>query len=713
MLPLQLFLAVFALGVWWGMPKIEKDLTSRTTTILREMGLDGKVRLVRFEGPVATLAGTVTDAGIRETLIARIESLEPLWGLRVHNPQAIQIVRPSTPVSYRLDFALREIKLTGNLPGELEKKSLNRKLRLLFPKAKIQDLSTIVINTDVATMSLNLLEHLRDLQRFSQLRWVTMDNGQLAVSANLAGEGVRQAFLDTLTTIGPNVRPADLHIISPPRFGMKFSSGSRITLEGRLATQDDQNLATDFVKGLFPKMKVDGVFEFDEQLGPIEWIFPKLEALPGLQKLGTLTRFESAEGLPVVEAATQNASSRFTMIKAIEDAYGKEVTAKVNIAKPLVTSTQFPVFWAELGEDVTPIDITVMNEADKVMVMEKLAILFPKTTFQPTVTFKPKLAPARIYLPLLDPLAEISNIDPDFLLRGFGLVDGKLKVKGIVPDEATKDRFSGLLLRQYSGRVSTDLTIDQTYQLSPNAYWAVTFSPGAMTIKGQVNSKLLSSNLEEDLSEIYPGLKAENALEIIPSGLRPGRWKELLTGVTLVAAPEQTIQVAWNKDRLTLSARVPSESAREAMENRLKKTYGKMIHAQIETVPDSALADQPSVSLVDCTIYIKAGQQDFMKDNLPKLELVHDLMLNHPELKISIESHTDAKGPFNANLNTSLARANTIAQWLSRRGIATDRLMPRGFGPRRPVADMKTDAGRDANRRIEFRVHIAPLPLAP
>ncbi len=708
MLPLQLFLAVFALGVWWGMPKIEKDLTNRATSLLREMKLEKQVRVIRFDGPVATLTGSLPDASLRTELIQRLESMESLWGLRVGNPQSIQIIPPSIPVFYRLDFANREIKLTGNVPGELEKKSLNRKVRLLFPKSTITDMSTIVSNTDVATMSLNLLEHLPDLQKNHQLRWVTVDDGQLTVSANLPSEEARQAIVDRLTAMGTHAHADDLRVITPPQMELKFSQNSLITLSGRLASEEDQKIALDFVKSLFPKMKVEGSFEIEETLGPVEWIFGKLEPLPGLQKLGRLMGCKVADNLPVVKAETPNASSRISMLAAIEEAYGRKVKASVGIAQPLVTTTVGSALWAQVGEDITPVSLTVASDSEATMFMDKLATLFPKMTFQPTVTLKPKLAAARLYLPLLDPLADLSNIDSNFFLREFGLVDGRLKFKGIVPDEATRERFSGLILRQHSGRVSVQLDVDPAFSLSPDAHWAVTFGPAGMTLKGQVASKHLSSAVVADLTEAYPGMPVENALEITPGGLRAGSWKELLAGLSLVAAPEQTIQIAWHHDKLTLSARTPSEETKASMEARLGSIYGKQIDAQIEVVADSALADNPAVTLIDCTLRIRAGQVDFMSANLPILQRVLDLMQIHPDLKISIDSHTDAKGTFNANLNTSQTRANTIAQWLGRRGIAAERIKARGFGSRRPVADMKTEAGRNVNRRIEF--HVLPVP---
>ena len=45
-----------------------------------------------------------------------------------------------------------------------------------------------------------------------------------------------------------------------------------------------------------------------------------------------------------------------------------------------------------------------------------------------------------------------------------------------------------------------------------------------------------------------------------------------------------------------------------------------------------------------------------------------------------------------------------MKQWLVDNGIPPERLRTRGAGPAEPIADNKTAAGREKNRRIEFKV---------
>jgi outer membrane protein OmpA-like peptidoglycan-associated protein len=75
---------------------------------------------------------------------------------------------------------------------------------------------------------------------------------------------------------------------------------------------------------------------------------------------------------------------------------------------------------------------------------------------------------------------------------------------------------------------------------------------------------------------------------------------------------------------------------------------------------------------------------------------------------IRIDGHTDAVGSVKYNMDLSLKRAVTIANYLiTREGIDPSRIFVRGMGKSVPIADNSTDEGRKLNRRFElvFLVH--------
>ncbi len=73
-------------------------------------------------------------------------------------------------------------------------------------------------------------------------------------------------------------------------------------------------------------------------------------------------------------------------------------------------------------------------------------------------------------------------------------------------------------------------------------------------------------------------------------------------------------------------------------------------------------------------------------------------------MKIEIGGHTDSQGREVMNQQLSQARADAVLNAIMSRRVLTSNLTAKGYGESEPIADNKTEAGREANRRIEFRL---------
>jgi outer membrane protein OmpA-like peptidoglycan-associated protein len=74
---------------------------------------------------------------------------------------------------------------------------------------------------------------------------------------------------------------------------------------------------------------------------------------------------------------------------------------------------------------------------------------------------------------------------------------------------------------------------------------------------------------------------------------------------------------------------------------------------------------------------------------------------------LEVAGHTDSTGDAGYNRQLSQRRADSVARYLTSRGVANTRLMTAAGGEEYPVANNSTEQGRAANRRVE--VTIAPL----
>ena len=86
------------------------------------------------------------------------------------------------------------------------------------------------------------------------------------------------------------------------------------------------------------------------------------------------------------------------------------------------------------------------------------------------------------------------------------------------------------------------------------------------------------------------------------------------------------------------------------------------------------------------------------------LDAIIAVLNSHPTMVIRVEGHTDNRGRDEANLRLSQQRADSVRRYLLNGGIAPDRLTAEGFGEIRPIEDNATQAGRAANRRVEFHI---------
>ncbi len=87
-----------------------------------------------------------------------------------------------------------------------------------------------------------------------------------------------------------------------------------------------------------------------------------------------------------------------------------------------------------------------------------------------------------------------------------------------------------------------------------------------------------------------------------------------------------------------------------------------------------------------------------------KLAKLGGILMVFPDLKLSIEGHTDSTGSEDWNFKLSTERARTVYEFLLGQGVSLDRMRYQGFGSSRPVAPNDTEENRAKNRRVEVIV---------
>jgi outer membrane protein OmpA-like peptidoglycan-associated protein len=86
------------------------------------------------------------------------------------------------------------------------------------------------------------------------------------------------------------------------------------------------------------------------------------------------------------------------------------------------------------------------------------------------------------------------------------------------------------------------------------------------------------------------------------------------------------------------------------------------------------------------------------------LENFAQYLKDNPKIKVEIEGHTDNVGNPKDNDALSTNRAFSVKAMLEEFGVDGKRILAKGYGANKPVADNKTEEGRAKNRRTEFLI---------
>jgi OOP family OmpA-OmpF porin len=142
---------------------------------------------------------------------------------------------------------------------------------------------------------------------------------------------------------------------------------------------------------------------------------------------------------------------------------------------------------------------------------------------------------------------------------------------------------------------------------------------------------------------------------------------------------------------------------------------------EVDACPDAAgpKSDDPGttgcprVSIKNARIQIleqpkfDVNQAVIKKESDSLLAEVAQVMNDHLEIRhVTVEGHTDSAGGSELNKILSEQRAEAVVKWLVSHGVSVGRLSARGMGKDEPIMPNDTDAGRAANRRVEFHIEM-------
>jgi len=174
-----------------------------------------------------------------------------------------------------------------------------------------------------------------------------------------------------------------------------------------------------------------------------------------------------------------------------------------------------------------------------------------------------------------------------------------------------------------------------------------------------------------------------------------------------VARREQAAAEAARKAALEEQARLRGEAddakaqARKAEEERIRMRQQLM--AQLNSVLQTRESARGLIVNMPDVLF-EFGKFALRPEAREKLAKVSGIVLAYPALKLEVEGHTDSIGSDAFNQTLSEKRAESVRSYFASQGLQGGAITARGYGESKPVADNSSNAGRQANRRVEIVV---------
>lgn len=149
-------------------------------------------------------------------------------------------------------------------------------------------------------------------------------------------------------------------------------------------------------------------------------------------------------------------------------------------------------------------------------------------------------------------------------------------------------------------------------------------------------------------------------------------------------------------------SRLLSEKLGASATYRLDVDYDQTLDPVLALPGPQECVSRINAVLGDRKIPFASGSPEIDPSARETLDRVAALVAECDGVPMEIGGHTDSQGGEDLNLRLSQSRAEAVLDALLARDVSTGALTARGYGESDPIADNDTEAGREANRRIEF-----------
>ncbi len=293
----------------------------------------------------------------------------------------------------------------------------------------------------------------------------------------------------------------------------------------------------------------------------------------------------------------------------------------------------------------------------------------------------------------------------------------------IVPNEVPAEKFDRVVGALENGL--PDVFSLQATRLPPGEesagraedsleFVAIRSAEGVVTLRGRLIDERLRDAVTA-LAQSEFGLGAVRMTARIDPDLPEGWPVRALLAIDALAELEHG-QVRIRPDRIDIQGVSGDVSASDRISRVLVDRLGRGAVFNLDVAYDERydpVAMQPTPArcerwigevLEDQQITFDPGSASVVAESAQVLDQIAEILTECGRLEIEVGGHTDSQGRLETNMRLSQQRAEAVVAGLMARGAMVSDFVAKGYGPEFPIADNATAGGREANRRIEFKL---------
>jgi OmpA-OmpF porin, OOP family len=229
--------------------------------------------------------------------------------------------------------------------------------------------------------------------------------------------------------------------------------------------------------------------------------------------------------------------------------------------------------------------------------------------------------------------------------------------------------------------------------------------PGVVVVSGTVPDEATRQSIVARVREIYGADRVVDQLGV-GNLVAPPNWSKQ---VQRILSPElkqvSRGQVSVQGNVVEIKGEVNNEAQRQAIVSQMLTELNNATYTVRNGLRVSAAGqDKLDTALANRVIEFEPGSGVLTQQGQNVLDQLLPVLRELPGRRFEVIGHTDSSGARSTNVALSLVRAESVRNYLARKGLPESLFSASGVGPDRPVANNDSTDGRARNRRIEFRV---------